>query len=232
MREGGSKKGMRVIGYIRVSTEDQATNGQSLEAQESKIRAWALLNDIPAEDVLIFVDAGISGKSMRKRKGLADALECIGSGDALVFYSLSRLARSTKDALEIADSLRDKGADLVSISEKLDTTTAAGRMIFTVLAAMSQFERDLASERVTMVLQHKKANGERTGSVPYGYRLGDDGIHLVEDEGEQLVIRKVERLRAARNSYRKISDVLYKGGFVSRNGRPFEAMQIKRMLSD
>jgi site-specific DNA recombinase len=58
---------MRVIGYIRVSTEEQAHNGQSLDAQEAKIRAWALLNDVPEEDVHIFVDAGISGKSRKKR---------------------------------------------------------------------------------------------------------------------------------------------------------------------
>lgn len=128
---------MKVIGYVRVSTEGQATEGVSLDAQEKKIRAWAELKGV--SEVEIFIDAGVSGCSADNREAPQDALRAIAEGDALVVYSLSRLARSTKDTLEIADRLDRLGADLVSLSENIDTTTAAGKMVFRILAVLSEF---------------------------------------------------------------------------------------------
>lgn len=90
----------QAIGYIRVSTEKQANEGVSLEAQEAKIVSWCKANDY--ELVKVYVDAGISGKRMDTRKELLAALASLKKGMALVSYSLSRLARSTKDALSIA----------------------------------------------------------------------------------------------------------------------------------
>ena len=111
--------------YIRVSTEGQATEGVSLEAQKAKIVAWCVANDIPMGNV--FVDAGISGSRADNRPSLSAALDCVCSDSGvLVVYSLSRLARSTKDTILISERLEKAGADLVSISEKLDTTSAAG----------------------------------------------------------------------------------------------------------
>ena len=119
---------MKTIGYVRVSTSGQAQDGVSLSAQEAKIRAWSELNG--ADDVVIFTDAGLSGKRADNRPALQDALRTVGKGDALVVYSLSRLARSTKDTISIAETLDKRGADLLSLSEKIDTTTAAGKMVF------------------------------------------------------------------------------------------------------
>ena len=136
---------MRTIGYVRVSTHDQADNGVSLDAQEAKIQAWAELVD--AEGVEIFRDEGISGKRSDNRPGLLAALEAIGAGDALVVHSLSRLSRSTRDTIDLAEALSEKGADLVSLSEKIDTTTAAGKMVFRILAVLAEFERDQISDR-------------------------------------------------------------------------------------
>ena len=130
----------KAIGYIRVSTTEQASEGVSLEAQRAKIAAWAVANDY--ELVAIHEDAGITGTSMEKRAGLQAAIAATGKGMALVAYSFSRLARSTADMLEIASGLEKKGADLVSLTEKIDTTTtAAGRMVFRMLAVLSEFER-------------------------------------------------------------------------------------------
>ena len=113
----------KAIGYIRVSTTEQASEGVSLEAQRAKIAAWAVANDY--ELVAIHEDAGITGTSMEKRAGLQAAIAATGKGMALVAYSISRLARSTADMLEIAAGLEKKGADLVSLTEKIDTTAAA-----------------------------------------------------------------------------------------------------------
>lgn len=206
---------MKAIGYVRVSTDGQAQDGVSLDAQEAKLRAWAELNG--AESVSIFVDA-ISGKRADNRPGLQEALNAVGKGDALIVYSLSRLARSTKDTIAIAEALDKKGADLVSMAEKIDTTTAAGKMVFRMLAVLSEFERDQISERTRLALDHKRACGEKTGGdVPYGYRL-EDG-HLVPDAGEQKAIALIRRLHAAGNSLRQIARELEARGYRTKTGR-------------
>ena len=108
----------QAIGYIRVSTEKQANEGVSLEAQEAKIVTWCKANGY--ELVKVYVDAGISGKRMDTRKELLAALASLKKGMALVSYSLSRLARSTKDALAIGEAVAKKKADMVSLTEQID----------------------------------------------------------------------------------------------------------------
>jgi DNA invertase Pin-like site-specific DNA recombinase len=154
----------RVVGYLRVSTEDQAREGHSLAAQEERIRAWARALGA-GRPVVVFRDEGISGCRM-DRPGLRAAVDSLGRGDALVVYSLSRLARSTRGTLELAEELEKRGADLVSLSERIDTTTAAGRMVFRMLAVLAEFERDQTAERVRGVLASKKARGERVSRFP------------------------------------------------------------------
>lgn len=207
---------MKTIGYVRVSTDGQAQDGVSMEAQEAKIRAWADLNG--AESVTIYRDAGISGKRADNRPGLQEALSAIGKGDALIVYSLSRLARSTRDTIEIAEQLDGRGADLVSLSEKIDTTTAAGKMVFRMLAVLSEFERDQVSERTRFALAHKRANGEKTGGdIPYGYRL-EDG-RLMPDPAEQKALALIRRLHKSGHSLRSIAKKLEKRGYRTKTGR-------------
>ena len=205
---------MKAIGYIRVSTSGQVEDGVSLDAQEAKVRAWAELN---AAEVVIFRDEGISGSRSDNRPGLQDALTMVGKGDALVVYSLSRLSRSTKDALILAEVLSKKEADLVSLSEKIDTTTAAGKMVFRMLAVLSEFERDQISDRTRFALAHKKANGEKTGGdVPFGYYL--DGVHLIEDENEQKAIALIRDLRKKGYTLQAICWELQREGYKTRRG--------------
>ncbi len=192
----------RAIGYVRVSTDGQAVDGVTLEAQEAKIRAWCAANDYELGGV--HIDAGISGSRADNRPALQEALTACGNGHALVVYSLSRLARSTRDTLDIADRLAGSGADLVSLSERIDTTTAAGKMVFRMLAVLAEFERDQVSERTRFALSHKKSKAERVGSVPYGFRLGVDHVHLEVEPGEQRAVALAKRLRAAGKSYRLI----------------------------
>lgn len=217
------------IGYIRVSTEGQATDGVSLDAQRAKIEAWCSLNDY--ELAAVHVDAGISGKSADNRPGLQAALSECRKGCALVVYSLSRLARSTRDTIEISERLNKVGADMVSLSEKIDTTTAAGKMVFRMLAVLAEFERDQISERTASAMQFKKAKGERVGSVPYGYFLDGDNITLIENPAEQAVIRQARELKESGLSLRAIAAKLDERGFAARNGRHFQATQIQRMVA-
>ena len=152
---------MKVIGYVRVSTEDQAREGVSLEMQRDRIHKWAALNE--GDVVAVYEDAGISGMDM-ERPGLESALNAAGKGAALVTYSISRLARSTIGVLEIAKRLEYRGADLVSLSEKIDTTSAAGRMVFRMMAVLAEFERDQISERTKAALAQLKRQGKKLGS--------------------------------------------------------------------
>lgn len=215
-------------GYIRVSTQGQADDGVSLDAQRAKIAAWADLNGYTMGD--IFEDAVSGAKA--DRPGLAAALAAVGKGDALVVYSLSRLARSTRNTLEISDRLDKVGADLVSLSERIDTTSAAGRMVFRMLAVLAEFERDQTSERTVTALQYKKTQNQKTGgAVPYGFDLDADGVHLIENDAEQKVIREARELHASGLSLRKIAAELNARGLVARNGRQFQATQVMRMVA-
>ena len=217
---------MRAVSYIRVSTGEQAQDGVSLEMQRAKVRAWASLND--AQLVAEYADEGLSGKRA-DRPGLVAAIaHAKREGAALVVYSLSRLSRSTLDTLQLTADLERAGCDLVSLSEKLDTSTPAGRVVFRVLAVLGEFEREQVAERTRGAILHLKAKGQRYGAVPHGFR--DDGGQLVKDEREGEVVRLVQSLRARGLSLRKISDELAKRGAFNRQGRPFHPESLASML--
>ena len=206
---------MKAIGYIRVSTQGQVEDGVSLDAQEAKVRAWADLNG--AEEVVIFRDEGISGKRSDNRPGLQSALDMVGKGDALVVYSLSRLSRSTKDTLSLSEILQKKDADLVSLSEKIDTTSASGKMVFRLLAVLNEFERDQISDRTRFALAHKKANGEKTGgTVPFGYKVRSG--KLSRNAEEQKAVRLILDLSKKGETLRGICRKLEAAGVARKQG--------------
>lgn len=218
------------IGYVRVSTEGQAKEGVSLEAQQRKIEAWCVANDFELDG--LFVDAGISGKRADNRPELQNALSAVTRAKGvLVVYSLARLARSTKDTIQISERLDTAGADLVSLSEKLDTTSAAGKMVFRMMAVLAEFERDQISERTSSAMAHKKSKGERVGTVPFGFYLLHDGKTLVKDEKEQAVIELLELLRESGLSYGKCADILNRKSVATKNtGAKWQATTVRNIL--
>ncbi|MBI1372708.1 MAG: recombinase family protein [Phycisphaera sp.] len=209
----------RAVAYIRVSTSDQALDGVSLDAQRAKIEAWARANDYDLVEA--HTDRGISGKATHNRPALHDALAAACRQKAvLVVYSLSRLARSTKDAIDISERLERCGADLVSLSEQLDTTSAAGKMLFKLLAVLAEFESDTVSERTKAAMAYKRSRDERTSRfTPYGYTLDVDGKRLLPDPDEQQVIRKMTQMRQRGQTYRTICRNLEKQGVRSKRGK-------------
>lgn len=191
------------VGYVRVSTSRQAEEGASLEAQEARIRAWAAGQGM--EVAAVHVDAGISGKRADNRPGLQAALAdvCKRRG-ILVCYSLSRMARSTRDALDIAERLRKSGANLASLTEQIDTSSAAGEVIFTVFAAFAQFERRIISERVSSSMDYLRRQGRKvSGNVPFGFDEAEGG-RLVPNERERAVVDLIRTRRAEGASLRDI----------------------------
>lgn len=218
------------IGYVRVSTEGQAAEGVSLDAQRAKIEAWCLANGVQLANV--FVDAGISGKRADNRPELLNALSVVTkTKGVLVVYSLSRLARSTKDTITISERLDKAGADLVSLSEKLDTTSAAGKMVFRMMAVLAEFERDQISERTSTAMAHKKSKGERVGTVPFGFTLLEDGKTLVRDAREQAVIELMELLRDSGLSYGAVAELLNRKSVpTKKNGARWQGTTVRNIL--
>jgi DNA invertase Pin-like site-specific DNA recombinase len=199
----------------------------SLEAQKAKIAAWCVTNDY--ELVNVFVDAGISGKSMDKRPGLQDAMKSLKKGMALVSYSLSRLARSTKDALSIGETVAKRKADMVSLSEQIDTTTAAGKMMFQMLAVLAEFERNLVAERTTNALQHKKATNQKyTNITPYGFEAIEG--RLVQVQAEAAVVAEIQAARAGGNTLQSIADNLNGRGIPTKTGKTWQPATIHLLM--
>ena len=143
---------------------------------------------------------------------------------------MSRVSRSTRDMLTFADKLEKCGADLVSLTEKIDTTTAAGKMVFRMLAVLNEFERDQVSERTKAALAHKKSKGERIGTVPYGYSVADNGIALVENIQEQTILKDIQALRRDGYKLREITEQLNNQGLLTRRGSEWRVQYIHNLL--
>ncbi len=196
---------MKAVGYIRLSTEDQAKEGISLENQETKIRAYEEINDL--ELLEIIRDEGASGKSL-DREVMTRLLEMIDAGDvqAITVYKLDRLSRKTLDTLNFIKTFESRGIAFHSISEKVDTKSATGKFFLTIISAVAQMERDLIAERTRDALSHKKLKGEWAGRVPFGFKVEDR--RLVEDPAQVKVIQKAKRMKRAGKSMRDIHKAL------------------------
>ena len=219
-----SKK--QAIGYVRVSTQKQATDGLSIEAQIDKIRAWAILNDY--ELVHTFVDEGISGKNVINRPQLNEALSLLKKGMAFVFYSLSRVSRNVIDTITIGDKISKSGADMVSLSEKIDTTGASGRMIFNLLAVLNQFERDQVSERTKMVIGYLRENNKVYSHTPFGFDRVQN--NLILNQSEIAIVLKMHDYRRLGYGYRRIATTLNNNGIQSKHGGRWYAKTVEAVM--
>ena len=217
----------QAIGYIRVSSAQQAQEGVSLEAQQAKIEQWCLANGY--ELVNVFKDEGISGKRMDTRQGLQDALATLKRGNAFVFYSMSRVARSTKDMLSIGELITKKKADMVSVIENFDTTTATGKMMFQMLAVLAEFERNLVGERTATVLQNKKANRQvYTNQTPYGFKAVNGRLEQVKQEVK--VVAEIQQARANGQTLQAIADNLNLRGIPTKTNKQWRPATIHLLL--
>lgn len=218
---------MRAIGYVRVSTEEQAAHGISLDAQRAKIEAYALTKDL--ELVEIIEDAGKSAKDL-KRPGVQQVLKKAHRKeiDAVIIVKLDRMFRCTVDALNTAQDFDRRGVALHSIHESLDTQSAMGRFFFTLTAALAEMERGLIGERTRAALARKKEKREVYGEIPYGYDALD--ASLVENSQEQEVIARMKRLRKQGLSFQRVADTLNAGGIPTKKGCTWKAMQVSRAI--
>jgi len=195
--------------------------------QRQKVRAWAELND--AQVIGEYADEGLSGKRA-DRPGLQAALaHAKREKAALVVYSLSRFSRSTVDTLRLVEELAKAGCEFVSLTEKLDTSTPAGRVVLRVLAALGEFEREQIAARTQAAILHLKAQGKRySASIPHGFRL--DGQQLIRDEGEAQTVMLARTLKAEGKTLRGISRELAARGLFNRIGKPYNHNSVSALL--
>lgn len=216
----------QAVGYIRVSTVEQANEGVSLEAQQVRIETWGAANGY--EIAALFVDRGLSGKRMDNRKELHKALAALRKDSVLVVYSLSRLARSTRDALALCELIGKKKADLVSLSESLDTTSAMGKAMFSFVAVMAELERNLIAERTAAALAYKRNRGEVYSPVPFGFQAIDGRLEAVESEAR--VVAEILRQREGGSTLVGIAERLNAQGVEGKKGGQWYASTIAYIL--
>lgn len=218
---------MKAVGYVRVSTEEQASQGVSLNAQTEKVKAYASLYDI--ELIEIITDAGVSAKTL-DRPGLNKALAMLeaGEAEALVIVKLDRLTRSVRDLDHLLENYFASRFSLMSVSEQVDTRTASGRLVLNVLMSVAQWERETIGERTSQALQHKKSQGEHIGGVGFGYKV--TGKKLAKAKDHETVAAIVE-MRGQGMTLTAIADKLNSEGIKTARGGLWYAKTVANIIN-
>ena len=223
---------MKAAIYVRVSTEEQAQEGFSIDAQLKVLRAWAVVKGAEVEGE--YVDEGYSAKNL-SRPAMQRLLAACQSRrvDTVLVWRLDRLSRSLRDTIALVeDVFRANGVDFVSATESIDTSSASGRLVLNILASAAQNEREVNEERVRMVTRDLAEQCVHLGGVPpYGYRVGADR-RLEIDESEAPAVRLIFSLRAQGYGYGEIISRLGQRGYKTRSGRPFGKNSLHDLLKN
>ena len=228
---------MNGIAYLRVSTIGQAEHGISLDAQDAAAHAYAVLKGIDLVGVLR--EEGVSGgKPLAERHRGAEIMRAVRKGEvqAVIVTKLDRAFRDAADCLGVVKEWDKRNVSLHILDlggNSIDTASAAGRFMLTVLAGAAEMERNLIGERTCAALAHKASRGEKLGGdCPFGYdAVEQDGtMVLVPNLREQAVVSIAKDLRAKRTSYREIAEHLNCKDYTAKRGGDWFVTQVKRLL--
>jgi len=226
---------VKAIGYIRVSTEEQAKEGISLDNQTSKIKAYCESQDWQL--VKVFSDEGSSGKDM-KREGLKNLVSFLEADhvDVVVVYKTDRLTRKQRHLYQLLeDNFEKKGIGFKSVTEPFNTTTAMGKGFLGMLGVFAQLEGDLISERTKEALRYKISRGEPVGSPPLGFEAIKNKLKKNDDELEIVAeIFKLNNNHWGKNklSLREIAKKLNSSGFRTKKNKDFSHKTVSYILSN
>jgi site-specific DNA recombinase len=221
---------LRVVIYLRVSTDEQQESGLGLEAQLAACKTIAQRNGW--EIAIVFEDSMSGGLPLAKRTTLLDALAALGKGDILLVAKRDRLSRGDMMTTAMIEAAAKRaGARIVSAAgEGTESDDPASVLMRRIVDAFGEYERLLIKARTRAALLAKKARGERYGQVPYGHRLAGDGIRLEADHDEAATVRLIVALRAARTSLRAIAGELDRRGIPTKSGRPWKHSTVHDVL--
>ena len=214
----------QAIGYVRVSTLEQAREGVSLDAQEERVRAYCAMSGLTL--VALVREEGVSAaKPLESRPGGQEVLRAVAEGRAqhVVALKLDRLFRDAVDALTSTQRWERKGVSLHLVDmmgQALNTGSAMGKMFLTMTAAFAELERNLISERTRTALAHKKAQGVRLGGTPLG-----------ETDKEAATVARILELREQGTTLRDIAARLTAEGRATKKGGRWQAETVRKVLA-
>jgi DNA invertase Pin-like site-specific DNA recombinase len=230
------------IGYVRVSTIEQAQEGHSLEAQEGKIRAYCALQEMPLDRVI--PDDGYSAKTL-DRPGMSELLAMVERGRVgrIVISKLDRITRSLRDLLDLVERFNQHKVEFVSVGDSIDTSNASGRLILNLLGSIIQWQRENTAETTAETMTSMMKQGKRVSRNPhFGYRLGATRIvqlacgknkvitDLVGEPREQEAIAQMLRLRSEGVGLHTMAKELERQGFTGRNGQRLAVSTIHAII--
>ena len=226
----GARRRTLALGYCRVSTDEQAREGVSLEAQQARIRAYAEAKDLDLLDVLS--DEGLTGKNL-ERPGLRELMARCERGEVqhVIVTKMDRLTRRTRHLLSLVEDLFIKRQiELHSVSESIDTGTPHGRFLLTILGGLGQMERELIAERTRSALAYKRENGQPTSHPPLGFRANGSRECMVPIPAELDIVQWIlDRWRSGL-SYRAIAAKLNENGTPTKHGARWHHNTIVRIV--
>ena len=196
---------MAVYGYVRVSTLQQATEGESLETQKKQVIGYAESRGLDLSPENVFIERGVSGGAeFKTRPEGARLIELLQTGDTVIFPKLDRGFRNTRDALNTLHDLKEKGVSVHSIDLGGDVTgNGVGAIIFTILSAFATFEKDRIATRIKEVKQRRKAEGFYIGGRRgFGFDVVD-GIKVPNNE-EQKLLKQMKRMKKKGKTLKEI----------------------------
>ena len=222
----------RIVGYVRVSTEEQV-DGHSLDAQRREIARYAEQRELTL--VGIYADEGVSAHTDRieKRPQLSALLADASRGlfDAVVVHTIDRWARNIRVQTEALQRLGGAGVGFVSLTESIDFSTPSGKLMLTMIGGFSEFFSDQLAVHVVKSQRQRADTGLPIGPIPFGYVPGEPGEAPVVEPEEGEAVREAFAARAAGQSNGAIAATLNRRGFRTRKGHLFTAHALKDLFN-
>ncbi|MNO36968.1 DNA-invertase hin [compost metagenome] len=228
----------KVAVYARVSTEEQAEQGYSIEAQLDTLRDYCKRNGLDVYEE--YVDAGFSGKSIQGRLALQRLLKDANKNlfNMVLVWKINRLARKTVDFLNMIEDFKKRDIYFRSFSENFETETPVGEFVLQMLSGIGELERKNIVENVKMGMKQRAKTGKHNGKLPLGYQVNADPSdpsgrsNVIVVEAEAAIVRKIFELYAAGRGLKSIANELNHSGYKTKTGNTFSTTAIKEILNN